>query len=380
MINIELMNEFESFYGHKAQITAYAPGRVNLIGDHTDYNQGFVLPAAINFGTWIVCTKRADKQVNVIAKDFNHKKVSFNLEQIDYSEQASWSNYVRGSLLAILDRYPDIQGADILVSGNLPQGAGLSSSASFEIAIIKAFTDLYQLAIKGIDAAKMGQWAENHFVGCKCGIMDQLISALGTKGQAMLLDCSNLEYSYANIPEDLAIVIVNSNVKRGLVNSEYNTRRQQCESAASFFGKRSLREVDLTELEAAKSKMDPVIYRRARHVLSESERTIRAMTALNEQDIVSLSRLMAESHRSLKEDFEVTTPELDVLVDIVSNVLKDKGGARMTGGGFGGCVVALVPQAKVDLLRQTVQVQYPMKTGLTPDIYVCTAEQGAFNQ
>ena len=226
----------------------------------------------------------------------------------------------------------------------------------------------------------MGQWAENHFVGCKCGIMDQLISALGTKGQAMLLDCSNLEYSYANIPEDLAIVIVNSNVKRGLVNSEYNTRRQQCESAASFFGKRSLREVDLTELEAAKSKMDPVIYRRARHVLSESERSIRAMTALNKQDMVSLSRLMAESHHSLKVNFEVTTPELDLLVEIISNVLKDKGGARMTGGGFGGCVVALVPQAKVDLLRQTVQVQYPMKTGLTPDIYVCTAEQGAFNQ
>lgn len=369
---------FNNAYEQNAEVTSYAPGRVNLIGDHTDYNDGFVLPAAINFGTSILASKRTDRLVKVIAIDINNEQISFDLDDINFDDSALWSNYIRGSLTELMSAGANIQGANLLISGNVPQGAGLSSSASFEIAILKTFADLYQLSLNGIDAAKMGQGAENNFVGCNCGIMDQLISALGKESHAMLLDCRTLTYHYAKIPTDMTIMVVNSNVKRELVASEYNTRREQCEQVAKFFNKPALRDVTLSQLEASKSDIEDELYRRARHVISENERAIQALAALNDNNMPILSRLMAQSHASLKNDFEVTVPELDILVEILYSVLGSLGGARMTGGGFGGCVVALMPKSLVEQARNAIVEQYQAKTSIKPDVYICTAEQGAF--
>jgi len=373
-----LKYSFAEIFNIQADLACHAPGRVNLMGDHTDYNNGFVLPVAINFGTDIAASKRDDRQVKVVALDLDNSQVNFSLDNIQFDHTDSWSNYVRGSLLALMKSFPDISGANLVVSGNVPQGAGLSSSASFEIAILSAFAQLYDLPLTGVDAALKGQQAENDFVGCNCGIMDQLISALGKKSQVMLLDSQDLTVKYAKIPEEFSILIVNSNVKRGLVDSEYNTRRAQCEQVAEYFGKSSLRAVTLAELEKNKDEIGDVLYQRAHHVLSENSRTLDMLTALNNQDMSAISLVMEESHRSLKEDFGVSTNEVDILVDILADSLKDQGGVRMTGGGFGGCVVALAPKSLIPLAVDAVLAQYQNKTGLMPDIYQCKTVDGAF--
>ncbi|SEL72772.1 galactokinase [Colwellia chukchiensis] len=369
---------FKQQFNYPAEIICHAPGRVNIIGDHTDYNDGFVLPAAINFGTTIAAAKRSDNVIRVFAQDCQQELNEFRLDEIRFDEKQMWSNYVRGTLKVLQKTYPSINGADIAVSGNVPQGAGLSSSASFEIAILKTFTELYQLDLDGLLAAKMGQQAENEFVGCNCGIMDQLISAMGKQDHAMLLDCRDLRFEDALIPDGLSLFIVNSNVKRGLVDSAYNLRREQCEQVAAYFNKPALRDVSLAALKAAQDKIDPVLYKRAHHVVSENERTVLALTALKEQDMKLISELMYSSHCSLRDDFEVTTPEMDGLVDMIANEIGQQGGVRMTGGGFGGCVVALVPHTMVAHLTAIVTKNYPKQYGLKPTIYTCVASQGAF--
>lgn len=369
---------FEQQFGQTADIVCHAPGRVNIIGDHTDYNDGFVLPAAINYGTTIAASKRADRIVRVYAHDCDAQLTEFSLDDIAFDDDKMWSNYVRGTVQVLLQRYPNILGADLAVTGNVPQGAGLSSSASFEVAILKTFATLYQLPLDGILAAQMGQQAENEFVGCNCGIMDQLISAMGQENNAMMLDCKKLTFEDAPIPESLALFIVNSNVKRGLVDSEYNLRREQCEQVATFFGKSALREVTLAQLNSAEAQLDPILYKRARHVISENDRVIAALASLKQNDIVAMSQLMRDSHHSLRDDFAVTTKEIDGLVAMIDKELGNKGGVRMTGGGFGGCVVALVPHNMVEQLSTFVNTEYPKQFSLQPDIYICTASQGAF--
>ncbi|WDE08829.1 galactokinase [Thalassomonas viridans] len=374
-----LTDYFTEAFQARPELVCHAPGRVNLIGDHTDYNQGFVLPVAIDFGTDIAIKARDDRTIRVVAWDLGREQVRFSLDDIRFDQQAPWSNYLRGSLIALMETYPDIKGADLLVSGNVPQGAGLSSSASFEMAVLSAFAQINDLALDGVAAALKGQQAENDFVGCNCGIMDQLISAQGKRDHAMLLDCQSLSYQYAALPKELSLLIVNSNVKRGLVDSEYNLRREQCEAAAGFFGKSSLRELSLRELNQAETDLDPVLFKRARHVISENLRTEQMLSALNNRDMATMSRLMADSHLSLKEDFQVTTRETDLLVDILAKVLSGQGGARMTGGGFGGCVVALAPGHLVPEAIAAVLDQYQAATGLVPDIYQCRAVDGAFS-
>jgi galactokinase len=369
---------FEQEFKHQAEIVCHAPGRVNLIGDHTDYNNGFVLPAAINYGTTIAASAREDDLVKVYAHDCDQQTNEFSLTEIEFDEQMMWSNYVRGTLQALISQYPDIKGANLVVAGNVPQGAGLSSSASFEIAILKAFTQLYQLDLDGVNAALIGQQAENDFVGCNCGIMDQLISAMGLKGYAMLLDCKDLSFEDAPIPEDLTLFIVNSNVKRGLVDSAYNLRRQQCEAVAKYFGVSSLREVTIQQLNAAENNIETELFKRARHVVSENSRAITTLKALKANDIATISAAMKQSHLSLRDDFEVTTKEMDGLVEMIDSVLGIKGGVRMTGGGFGGCVVALVPVALVEQVTNVVNNNYEVEFGLKASIYHCTATQGAF--
>lgn len=369
---------FEQQFKRSAEIVCHAPGRVNLIGDHTDYNDGFVLPAAINYGTTIAASKREDNIVKVYAHDCEQQISEFALNEIVFDEQMIWSNYVKGSLQALLKTFPDINGANLIVSGNVPQGAGLSSSASFEIAILKVFAELYQLTLDGVNAALLGQKAENDFVGCNCGIMDQLISAMGQQGHAMLLDCKDLSFEDAPIPDDLSLFIVNSNVKRGLVDSEYNLRREQCETVAKYFGATALRDVTLAQLNSAKEQLEPVLFKRARHVISENERAVATLKALKANDMALISVAMRASHISLRDDFEVTTKEMDGLVEMIDEVLGDKGGVRMTGGGFGGCVVALVPNNLVMQVNDVVNNKYESQFGLKPSIYLCTATQGAF--
>jgi len=372
------MQLFEQQFQCSAEVICHAPGRVNLIGDHTDYNDGFVLPAAINYGTTIAASIREDRVVNVYAHDCDQQTSEFSLTEIVFDQQMMWSNYVKGTLQALMKKYPDINGANLVVTGNVPQGAGLSSSASFEVAILKAFTQLYQLDLGGVNAALIGQQAENDFVGCNCGIMDQLISAMGQEDHAMLLDCKDLSFEDAPIPEGLTLLIVNSNVKRGLVDSEYNLRRQQCEAVAKYFGASALRDVTLAQLNSAKESIDPVLFKRARHVISENYRAVNTFKALKFNDMASISEAMRASHISLRDDFEVTTKEMDGLVEMIDGVLGAKGGVRMTGGGFGGCVVALVPKELVAQVEEVLRNQYERQFGLKPSIYLCTATQGAF--
>ena len=378
MDNQVLSSNFETHYGEAPALIAHAPGRVNIIGEHTDYNEGFVFPAAINFGTWVAATNRADNDIVVTAMDYENQQNQFSLSDINYDEEQGWANYVRGVVKVLKEAMPDFGGANLLVTGNVPQGAGLSSSASFEVAILKALSALYELPLDGVQAALLGQKAENTFVGCSCGIMDQLISAMGNEGMAMLLDCQSLAIEHSPLPDSHQIVIINSNVKRGLVDSEYNLRRQQCEQGASLLGVSSLREATMEMLEGAKAHMPEVVYRRAKHIVTENARTLAASQALKAGDIETVSEAMAQSHISMRDDFEITVRPIDYLVEIIGEVLGKSGGVRMTGGGFGGCVVALVPTDKVEAVKQVVADKYSDETGYSADIYVCTATQGAF--
>ena len=378
MDNQVLSSNFETHYGEAPALIAHAPGRVNIIGEHTDYNEGFVFPAAINFGTWVAATKRADNDIVVTAMDYENQQNQFSLSDINYDEEQGWANYVRGVVKVLKEAMPDFGGANLLVTGNVPQGAGLSSSASFEVAILKALSALYELPLDGVQAALLGQKAENTFVGCSCGIMDQLISAMGNEGMAMLLDCQSLAIEHSPLPDSHQIVIINSNVKRGLVDSEYNLRRQQCEQGASLLGVSSLREATMEMLEGAKAHMPEVVYRRAKHIVTENARTLAASQALKAGDIETVSEAMAQSHISMRDDFEITVRPIDYLVEIIGEVLGKSGGVRMTGGGFGGCVVALVPTDKFEAVKQVVADKYSDETGYSADIYVCTATQGAF--
>lgn len=378
MSSYTALEAFESFYLSSPEHVIDAPGRVNLIGEHTDYNDGFVLPATINFATNIAAKARSDRIINVLAVDYHYQHNSFSLDAIAFSKQQMWVNYIRGTVAELLKIYPDIQGADLAISGNVPQGAGLSSSASFEIAILKTLVVLNQLPLDGVKAALIAQRAENNFVGCRCGIMDQLIASLGKQDHAMLLDCRSLTFEYATIPNDIVLLIINSNQQRGLVESEYNTRRIQCELSAKHFAKPALRDVSLAELECEAANLEPLIYKRAKHIITENDRTIRAFNALRSKDMRAMSQLMRESHLSMQYDFQITTPAIDYLVDIVADVLGDSGGVRMTGGGFGGCVIALTPTHLIDQVKSTVTQLYQAKTGFKADIYVCDAMDGAF--
>lgn len=379
---MELLNKvqqaFAAHYQQSAELAFRAPGRVNLIGEHTDYNDGFVLPCAINYDTIVVARRRDDNVVRVLALDYQNQQDEFTLQQpIAHHSEYQWANYVRGVANSLLQKGYALRGCDLAISGNVPQGVGLSSSASLEVALGLAYSTIAGAELSPKDNALNGQHAENLFVGCNCGIMDQLISAEGQQGHAVLIDCRSLQSQAVSLPENMAVMIINSNVKRGLVGSEYNTRRQQCEQAAAVFGVPALRDVSWQQFLAGESKLDPVVAKRARHVISENDRTELAATAMNAGDIAKISQLMAESHRSMKDDFEITVPAIDTLVEILSAELGQRGGVRMTGGGFGGCVVALVPEGDVAHLTALVNQQYPAKTGLNADIFVCTPSQGA---
>ena len=374
----QLIALFEKTFGEQPELFYQAPGRVNLIGEHTDYNDGFVLPCAIDYQAIIAATPRDDQKVVVTAAAFDGQTTEFELAlPVEPSEDATWSNYVRGVATALLERGLTLKGANMAIIGNVPQGAGLSSSACLEVCTGLALTRMSGHDISLKDLALIGQEAENKYVGVNCGIMDQMVSARGEEGHAMLLDCRSLDTRPVAIPEGAAVVIINSNKKRGLVDSEYNTRRQQCEAVAKHFEVKALRDITVEMLEARKDELDEVAYRRARHVVTEDVRTLEASEVMPRGDLKRMGELMAASHTSMRDDFEITVPEIDAIVDIVKDVIGEEGGVRMTGGGFGGCVVALAPESKVEAIRQAIDSQYKTVTGLVADIYVCKASQGA---
>lgn len=369
---------FKQVLGYAPGHIIQAPGRVNLIGEHTDYNDGFVLPCAINYQTVVAAAKRDDNLVRVVAADYDSAVDEFDITQeITFQKDKMWSNYIRGVVKCLLARGFKFRGADIAVTGDVPQGAGLSSSAALEVVIGQTFKVLYGLDISQAEIALNGQQAENQFVGMNCGIMDQLISAEGKESHALLIDCRSLETTPVAMPEEVAVVIINSNKKRGLVDSKYNERRAQCEEAARFFGVKALRDVTLEQFNARPEGLDETAARRARHIITENARTLAAAEALTTGDMKQMAELMAQSHASMRDDFEITVKEIDTLVEIVKAAVGDQGGVRMTGGGFGGCIVALVPPALVDKVKSTVEANYETATGLKAAIYVCQAKDGA---
>lgn len=358
---------FAEQFDAQADLVARAPGRVNLIGEHTDYNDGFVLPCAIGPATMVAASKRSDDKIHIVAADFRNATDSFNLSAIAKSEHG-WADYVRGMVDALQKAGYPLKGANLAIAGNLPKGAGLSSSASLEVAVGQAMLALAGSDIDRTRLAQIAQAAECDFVGTKCGIMDQLISAQGKAGHALLIDCRSLELTDAPIPEDVAIMIVHSGVTRGLVEGHYNERRRQCEAAAQAMSVAALRNADLNMLEAA--KLDPVTRRRAHHVITENQRTLDAAAALAKSDLNALGQLMGKSHASMRDDFEITVPAIDGLVEILQAAIGDEGGARMTGGGFGGACVAILPAARVAQVQAAVEREYQTPEGEKPLIMI----------
>lgn len=371
---------FGEKFNRTAELTVYAPGRVNIIGEHTDYNDGFVMPCAINYGTAISGAKRDDHRFKVYAADFAQFD-EFSLTQpIEPNNEYKWTGYVRGVVKFIQQRCPQFaQGADLVISGNVPLSAGLSSSASLEVATGKFCQQLGGLPLNNTEIALIGQQAENQFVGANCGNMDQLISALGQADHLLMIDCRTLETKATPIPHDVAVMIINSHVKHDLVNGEYNTRRQQCETAAKFFGVKALRDLSIEQFKQREQELtafDPEAAKRARHIVTENQRVLDAVDALERGDLRRLGELMGQSHDSMRDDFEITVPEIDYLVELAQVAIGNSGGARMTGGGFGGCIVAVAPTAKVEAVRKIIADNYHKQTGLQEDFYVCTASQG----
>ncbi|RZS52305.1 galactokinase [Sphaerotilus mobilis] len=375
-----VLASFTAAYGAAPTSLVHAPGRVNLIGEHTDYNDGFVLPCAIDFHTLVAARPRDDTRVRVVASDFGDRQDSFWLdapiERLSDAEQG-WANYVRGMVQALLADGLLLRGCDLAVAGNVPQGAGLSSSAALEVAIGQAFKTLQGLDVDATRLAQLAQQAENRFVGIQCGIMDQLISARGAAGHALLIDCRSLAAQAVHLPDDIAVLIAHSRVRRGLVDSEYNTRRQQCEAAARHYDVAALRDVDTDRLLRDRAGLDDLTFRRARHIVTENQRTLDAAAALAVGDMARMGALMAASHASMRDDFEITVPAIDHLVEILQDVIGRDGGARMTGGGFGGCVVALLPESRVEAAQAALTARYRAPGGESATVYICHPSAGA---
>ncbi len=399
---------FAARYGEPAPVVVRAPGRVNLIGEHTDYNDGFVLPMAIDRAVWIALRPRRDRQIHVHSLDLDAVE-RFDLADLRHTD-SGWIEYPKGVAWALGEAGYALQGWEGVMAGDVPRGAGLSSSAAIELATARAFHAVAGFdrdaragarafhAVSGFDGdaragarafhalsgfdwdaaamARAGQRAENDWVGVNCGIMDQMISAAGLAGHALLIDCRSLETQAVPLPAGTAVVILDTATRRGLVESAYNERRAQCEAAARYFDVPALRDVTMVRFVAEAGGLHDVTLRRARHVISENERTLAAVTAMRRGDAAELGRLMDASHTSLRDDFEVTNDALNVMV---ASAQQEPGcyGARMTGAGFGGCAVALVEAGRSAAFAEAVAARYQAQTGIEPAVYVCTAADGA---
>ena len=369
-----IANAFHQRYGTAPTYLVRAPGRVNLIGEHTDYNDGFVLPMAIEHAIYIALEPLDTSEVHLYSTNFD-AEIRFPLDGFTRDDMSP-AEYVKGMTRAMQNAGYMLSGWRGVVTGDIPIGAGLSSSAATEMAVGQAFAVLDNLSIAPADMAKMGQWVENEWLGLGSGIMDQMISASGVAGSALLIDCRSLKTDPVPIPDDTTVVILDTGTRRGLVDSKYNERRQQCEAAAAFFGVPKLRDVTLAQFSARQAELDDLPRKRARHVITENARVLKARDALNAGAATEFGRLMNESHVSMRDDFEISSPALDAMVRHAQN---HPGcyGARMTGGGFAGCAVALVRHEVADAFANVVAGRYQQETGHEPRVYLSQPTAGA---
>jgi galactokinase len=365
--------EFTRRYGSPPSAIVRAPGRVNLIGEHTDYNDGFVLPMAIDRAIWIALRPRPDRLVAAHSLDFD-ETAEFDLDRLE--KQSGWIEYLKGVAWALQDAGHELRGFEAVISGDVPIAAGLSSSAAWELAAARAFAVTSGFAWDAAKMALLAQRAENKWVGVNCGIMDQMISAAGQADHALLIDCRSLETQSVPLPPNTVVIVLDTTTRRGLVDSAYNERRSQCEAVAKFFGVKALRDVTLDQLSEKREQLDRVAYRRALHVISENDRTLQAAEVMRRGEASELGQLMELSHMSLRDDFEVSSRELNTMVECAEQQAGCYG-ARMTGAGFGGCAVALVRQDAAEAFCAGVAAEYQAETGLKPNIYICTASNGA---
>ena len=374
-----LLAKFQSRFRSSANVYR-APGRVNLIGEHTDYNDGFALPAAIGFSCWTAIARRNDRKLVLYSENFD-ESVEADLDNLTLRRTGNWSDYSLGVAWALERAGLKLKGADLYIVGEVPLGAGLSSSAAVEVSVGYALMDMAGYAFEPTKLALLCQQAENEFVGARCGIMDQFVSCHGRSGAALFLDCRSLDFRLVPIPPEVRFVICNTMVRHNLSASEYNARRAECEAGVRLLsqrlpGIRALRDVSIDALENNRDLLGETVYKRCRHVINENLRTQDAATAFQTDDVEALKGLMSASHQSLRDDFEVSCRELDIMVEIA---MRQPGvlGARMTGGGFGGCTINLVDSAHADEFCKGVAAGYETATGLHPDIYISEASQGA---
>jgi len=380
----DLAHSFARRFAREPQGLAKAPGRVNLIGEHTDYNEGFVLPVAIDRTVIAAFAPRSDRQVRVYSLEFGEED-SFALDDIERLEGDVWSNYVRGVAAVLQGVGYRLTGLDMVIQGDVPIEAGLASSAALEVAVLGAFQHAATLAIDPRDQALLAQRAENEFVGVGCGIMDQMAAVMGRRGHALLIDCRSLETEAVPLnlaAHDLKIVVAHTGVRRALSDSAYNQRRQECSRAVQVLAQViaarpgvALRDITSKDLSAHQGSLPDPLARRARHVVSENERVLKSVEALRRGDLLTFGQLLYGSHQSLARDYEVSSPELDLMVELARR-LEVVVGARMTGAGFGGCTVNLVRQEAIDSFREQVIETYRSRTSLPAEMYVCEAVDG----
>jgi galactokinase len=375
----QLLESFRARFG-TASTVYRAPGRVNLIGEHTDYNDGFVLPAAIGFCCWVAAARRSDRMLVIHSENFN-ETVEASLDSLAPPSKKHWANYPLGVAWALEQSGKRLSGADLFITGEVPLGAGLSSSAAIEVAVGFALLNQSGHEVDRTGLAKLCQRAENEFVGARVGIMDQFVSCRGRAGHALLLDCRSLKFELVRLPAGVQLVICNTMVKHEISSGEYNTRRAECEEGVRKLrsvlpGIRALRDVTIAQLEEHCGLLEQKVYARCRHVITENARVRKAVEAFKSGDLEALGPLMRDSHRSLRDDYEVSCRELDLMTEIA---VAQRGviGARMTGGGFGGCTINLVEAAAVDEFKRQVSAQYFEKTGKRSEIYVSSASEGA---
>ncbi|MBN2474227.1 MAG: galactokinase [Pirellulales bacterium] len=365
---------FAARFGGSPKWIVRSPGRVNLIGEHTDYNDGFVLPLAIDRAIWMALRPRDDRRVSVYSIDYDQPG-EFSLDSLT-KEDGGWIEYLKGTAWSLQEAGHPLHGFEGVLVGDVPLGAGLSSSAALEMATARAFAVVAGLPWDPIAMAKLGQRAENQWIGVNCGIMDQLISAAGQADHALLIDCRSLQTETVPFPPGVAVVVLDTSTRRGLVDSEYNQRRAQCESAAEFFKVSALRDVSLELFQALAHDLDEITQRRALHVITENDRTLQAVEAMRRGDVAALGVLMDKSHVSLRDDYEVSSDALNAMVEVAA-AHEACYGARMTGAGFGGCAVALIHAEDAEDFVQATAAAYQEKTGHTPAVYVCRATNGA---
>jgi galactokinase len=373
----QLVTDFVRRFNEDPQVFC-APGRVNLIGEHTDYNDGLVMPAAIEFSALVAASRRKDRKIVVASQQFQ-EEFEFQLDQPSFRKKR-WTNYVQGVAVTLAAAGFQIPGSNLLIGSDVPMGAGLSSSAALEVATGFALLQLAGIKPNLVELAKLCQQAENEFVGTRCGIMDQFVSCLAEQGHCLMIDCRSLKYLKLPVPDECALVICNSMVRHELAGGEYNVRRQQCEEGLAILRRfvpqaRSLRDITPEQVTQYAGELPEVLYRRCRHVVTEIQRVTDAAAALNQGNMERFGELMRQSHISLRDDYEVSCPELDLLVNIA---WQQPGvyGARMTGGGFGGCIINLVKREAVQQVTGYLAAEYQAKTGVQPEIYISGAAAG----